>query len=331
LNSNENPTGPGPAARAALGSALVQAPLYPDAAADALRVAVARAHGVPTASVCLGCGSTDVLRAAVQAYATPGRPLVTASPSYESPVFEAERVGAAVRAVPLGADLRLDLAAMATAAPGAGLVYVCNPNNPTATVHGREAVYGFVTRLRRQDDPPVVLVDEAYHDYVDDPGYDSVLPLAVETPGVIVARTFSKAHGLAGLRVGYAIGHPTTIEAITRHTLHIGVNGLGASAAMASLQAPGHVAAERARNRAAREYTLRFFRERGYTTSDAEANFLMVHLRRDVRAFREACRERGVLVGRPFPPLLSHARISIGTMAEMERAAAVFAGVLAAS
>ena len=332
LDSNENPDGPSRAALDAMAAALIGANRYPFAATTALRDALARAHGVQPANVLVGAGSTDVLRAAVHAHASPARALVTAAPSFETPSVEAERVGAAVRAVPVrAADLRLDLAAMAAVAGDAGLVYFCNPNNPTATVHGRAAVADFVTRLRREAPQCTVLVDEAYHEYVDDPGYATAVPLALEDPHVIVARTFSKVHGLAGMRVGYVVGHADAITRLAPHVLEIGVNGVGAAAALASLGDGTRVDAERARNHAAREFTRRFFVDAGYAPAASDANFMIVDLRRDVRGFRTACRAAGVAVGRPFPPLLTHARVTIGTMDEMRQATDVFRTVLRAA
>lgn len=331
LDSNENPHGPGRAARAALAATLGGANRYPDDAVDALAEAVARTHGVAREQVCLGCGSTDVLRAAASAFLGPGRALVTAAPTYEASAADAERLGASVRAVPVGGDLRLDLAAMAAAARGAGLVYLCNPNNPTATVHGHDAVADFVARVQRESPDCAVVIDEAYHEYVDDPRYATAIPLALDRPRVLVARTFSKVHGMAGLRVGYAVGRRATIAAIAPHALDLGVNALGAAAALASLGAPEHVAHERALNRAAREYTRRFFVDAGYTPSASETNFVMVDVRRDAKTFRAACRAEGIATGRPFPPLHTHARVTIGTMDEMRQATAVFRRVLASA
>ena len=187
----------------------------------------------------------------------------------------------------------------------------------------------FVARVHRVEPRCTVVVDEAYHEYVDDPRYASALPLALEDRRVVVARTFSKVHGLAGLRVGYAVGHADTIADLAPHALDIGVNGLGAAGALASLADTGRVAREQALNREAREHTRRFFVDAGFAPADAQANFLMVDLRRDAAAFRDACRAEGVLIGRLFPPLRTHARVSIGTMDEMRRATDVFRRLLA--
>jgi histidinol-phosphate aminotransferase len=264
----------------------------------------------------------------VTTFTSPTRALVTAAPSFETPAQTAETLGVPVRAVRVTADLTLDLDAMAAAARGAGMVYLCNPNNPTATVEGGELVRQFIERVVHDTPDITVLVDEAYHDYVEDPGYSSAVPLALTNPRVVVARTFSKVYGLAGLRVGYAVGRPSTMTTLERHTLDLGVNALGAAAALASLKAKGHVARERARNHEAREYTCRALVAMGVACSASEANFVLVDVQRDPRDFRAACRDRGVLVGRPFPPLETHARITIGTLAEMRQAVAVFKQVL---
>ena len=328
LDSNENPNGADRAALDAIVAALGVANRYPDDAAMELRKAIAAAQHVDVANVALGCGSTDILRACVQAYTSPTRHLVTAAPTYESPGREAKILGHPVREVAVGGDLRLDLDAMAEAARGAGLVYVCNPNNPTATVHGKAAIDGFVDRVLGHTPDCTILLDEAYHEYVDDPTYATAIPAALGNPRVIVARTFSKVHGLAGVRVGYAVAHREAIAVVDPRTLDIGINVLGAVAARASLGVAGRIARETSLNRAARDYTLRFFTGAGYVPTPSQANFVMVDIKRDAKGFRQACRERGVLIGRAFPPLTTHARVSIGTMDEMQRATAVFRELL---
>lgn len=328
LSSNENPRGPGTAALQALRDGLRQSSLYPYDTADTLRAAVAAAHGVSVEHVLLGCGSTEILRVAVDAFASPARALVTAAPTFEVPERRATVLGAPIRSVPVDGALRLDLAAMGAQARGAGLVFLCNPNNPTGTLHPAAAIEAFVRRLRTEAPDAVVLVDEAYHEYVQDPAYATALPLALELPNVVVSRTFSKVYGLAGLRVGYAVGRPETIAAMTRHALNADINVLGATAALAAMGDRTLVARERRLNHEAREFTRRFFTGLGYGVTPSETNFLLVDIRRDPKDFQTACRERDVLVGRPFPPLATHARVSIGTMDEMRAATAVFRQVL---
>ena len=331
LNSNENPNGPGPIALGAITAALGEANRYPRSSVTSLRDAVARSFGLAADNVVLGCGSSDILRACVYAFTGPNRPLVTSQPSYESPPDDARRVGANVIEVPVTGDLKLDLDAMAIAARGAGLVYLCNPNNPTSTVHGADAVKRFVARVMQDSPSTTILVDEAYHEYVDDPSYVTALPLAIENPRVVIARTFSKVYGLAGMRIGYALADPRTIATLAPHALSLGVNQLAAAAAIAGLEARAHIEQERGLNRAARTYTLRALADAGFPAADSQANFLMVNLRRDAQPFRDACKRDGVLVGRPFPPLDTYVRISIGTMDEMRQGMDVFRRVLGSS
>ncbi len=328
LDSNENPRGPAAAALAGARAMLGEGARYPDEPVRALREAVAAAHGVRAEQVLLGCGSTELLRVAVDAYAGPTRPVVTAAPTFETVARRAEMLRVPVAAVPVDRALRLDLDAMAARAAGAGVVYVCNPNNPTGTLHGAAAVRDFVARVRPAAPDALVVLDEAYHEYVEDPAYATAAPLAAAEPGVLVVRTFSKAYGLAGLRVGYAVGHPATVARLAPHVLPLSLNAVGIAAAHAALGDAGLAARERRLNREARDYAARAFARAGFAVVPSEANFLMVDVRRDPRAFQAACRARGVLVGRPFPPLATHARVSVGTLDEMRRAVPVCLEVL---
>jgi histidinol-phosphate aminotransferase len=332
LSSNENPLGPGPAAMDALTRAFVDAGRYPTNARPAmadLRAAVARRAGVAPENVALGAGSWELLRTAVRLYTSSSRPLVTASPTFEQPEKMAEQLGIGVRRVPVDKDGRLDLEQMAVAARWAGLVFLCNPNNPTSTLHPARAITDFVVRVRRESPDTAILIDEAYHDYVTDPSYATAVPLALEHPNVFVARTLSKAYGMAGMRVGYAIGQPRTMEGFNRWAITFNQNSLAVAAAIASLEDPAHIEAERARNTEAREFTTRFFKDMGFRVMDSQANFVFVDIGRSAKGFKEDCARRGILVGREFPPLeKTHARVSIGTIEEMQKAGVVIAEVL---
>src|SRR5205085_5476023 len=155
-------------------------------------------------------------------------------------------------------NLRLDVEPMiAAASKGIGLVFFNNPNNPTATVHGAKTVTDMVERIRKASPDTVILIDEAYHDYVTDPSYQSAVPLALETPNVFVARTFSKAYGMAGMRIGYAIGMPATIRKLDQLKMPYNISVFGVAAAIASLNDPRHIAEERARNTEVRAYTIK--------------------------------------------------------------------------
>ena len=329
LSSNENPRGPGSVALEGLRGALGEASRYPGATSEELRRALAAFHGVPVEQVLLGCGSTEILRVAVDAFTSPSRHLVTAAPTFEEVADRADVIRTRIEAVPVDDALRLDLGAMAARARGAGLVFLNNPNNPTGTLHGARAVSEFVARVLRESPQTTILIDEAYHEYVEDPAYATALPLALENPRVIVSRTFSKAYGIAGLRIGYAIARPETLDRLAPHMLGVAINVLGSGAARAALTDRAGEERERRLNSEAREFTRRWFESAGYRVGDSRANFLMVRIRRDAKQFQEDCRKHDVLVGRPFPPLTDHARISIGTMDEMRTAVDVFRRVLA--
>jgi len=328
LDSNENPYGPGPVALDAIRAAFGEASRYPDAPSVDLAAAIAQSHGVADDHVVAGSGSGEVLRMAAFAFTSASRPLVAGAPTFEDPLRHAVVAGASVRAVPVDRELKLNLEGMAREADGAGLVFLCNPNNPTATVHSARAVADFVRMVNKTSPGTVIVVDEAYHHYVEDPSYATALPLALENPRVLVCRTFSKIYGMAGLRIGYAVGRPETLRELRRHRLPNSINVLGAAAAIAALDRKDHLTRHRQLNHDVREMTRRALESMGFKVGRSEANFIMADVRRDSKQFQDDCRKLGVLVGRPFPPLMTHARISIGTESEMQRAIEVFRKVL---
>jgi histidinol-phosphate aminotransferase len=332
ISSNENPLGPGKAALDAILRKFPEAGRYPfnsTPADSALVSAIATKFGAQHENVVLGAGSQAILKSAVRAFTSPTRGLVTAAPSFENCPQFAKKLGHPVTEIKVDAALRLDLDAMAAAANGAGLVFLNNPNNPTATVHGSKAVTDFVQKIRAASPDTVILIDEAYHDYVTDPSYESAIPLALQTPNVFVARTFSKAYGMAGLRIGYAVGLAATVKPMAQLKMPYNVSVFGVAAALAALADTKHIEAERARNADVRAFTVKALDDLGCTSSDSQGNFLFVETGRPADAFRDACAAQGIMVGRPFPPLeKTHARISLGTMEEMKKATVVFRSVL---
>jgi histidinol-phosphate aminotransferase len=328
IGSNENPYGPGPAALAAVSVTATGANRYPGPAVQTLIDVIAEKHGVPADHVLLSGGSGDILRAVVKATTGPTKAIVAGSPSYESPIRTAQQIGAPVKAVPLTGNQRLDLDAMVAQSAGAGLFYICNPNNPTATAVTGAAVTSAIDRVLAASPDTFVLADEAYFEYADLTGFDTATPLVKTYPQVIVARTFSKIHGMAGMRVGYAIAQPKTLEALRLHHSSSGMSVMSLAAATASLKDTEHLAKQVALNREVRQMTVDAFTSAGYTVAPSDANFIFVDIRRDSRGFQEACRKEGVNVGRSFPPMLNWARISIGTKAEMEVSLPVFTKVL---
>jgi histidinol-phosphate aminotransferase len=214
---------------------------------------------------------------------------------------------------------------------GGGMVFFCNPNNPVATAVDGKTTRDFIAALGKSSPATTTLVDEAYFEYATMPGYETMIPLAIENPRVVVARTFSKAFGMAGLRIGYAVGHRDSIAKMRTWDADGAINVLGLSAARAALtQDPSILKAESARNTEARTFTAKWFTDHGYTPTDSQTNFLFVDIKRPVRGFREACAKQGILVGRDFPPYeKTHCRISISTLADMQKAVKVFEQALA--
>lgn len=332
LNSNENPLGPSRRAVQAIEGAFTYAGRYPMNAKPAMadfRAVVAKQHGLKMENVALGAGSGEILQSAVRAFTTATRGLVAALPTFESPVRLAKTLEVPVSEVPVDAAGRLDLEKMIAASAGAGLVFVCNPNNPTGAVHGADAIADLAGRISKASPDTVILIDEAYHEYVTSPSYATAVPLTTRHPNVIVSRTMSKLFGMAGLRLGYAVGEAKTLSRLARWNMPYNANAAAVAAAVVSIQDAAEIERERARNTEVRKYTTSFFRSAGLQTTDSEANFVWVDLKQPARAFREACAKQGILVGRDFPPFeKTHCRISLGTMDEMNRALGVFRSVL---
>ena len=333
LTSNENPFGPPPSAMAAIRDGFVGASRYPSNTQpnmSDLTTALADRLGCETSNIVLGAGSGELLKRVAQAYVSPDRHLVTASPTYLQTSGVARYLRAEVKAISLTNDGKLDLDAMADASRGAGLVFFCNPNNPTGTVHSASDVYEFMRTVQRTSPETVIHFDEAYHEYVTDPNYESVAWMACEVPNVFVSRTFSKIFGMAGMRVGYGVASGPTIQKLQSLALGWNISVPSVSGAHTALQDPSYEPKEKRRNTEARQYTVDFLNGLGYEVFDSNTNFIFANIGRPAAEFRSACREHGVGVGRDFPPMeKTHARISIGTMDEMQRACEVFKEVLA--
>jgi histidinol-phosphate aminotransferase len=331
IDSNENARGPGQSSIEALHraiSARVGRGYPPDYVGDVSKT-IAAHYSVGADRVIIATGSGPILEAGVRAFCSASKPLVTASPSYASPEGAARRIGAQVKAIPVDRDLKLDVNAMAEAAKGAGMVFFCNPNNPTGTAHGLTAVEAFVRRVKQESPDTAILIDEAYIDYAYDPAVKTAIPLTQQLPGVFVARTYSKAHGMAGLRLGYAVGQSETVRAVSQAWNLGSMNTLTAAAGITSLRDTAHLEEERKENARVRDFTLRAFKAMGYEASDCQTNCIFVNLGRPAAEFRDACRKLGVAVGRDFPPMeKTHSRVSLGTMAEMQKAVEVFQKVL---
>jgi histidinol-phosphate aminotransferase len=308
LNYNENPLGPGPKARAAIAASISEGYRYADDHALRLIDQIAAHEGVAPERIALGSGSGELLHMLALGWASRGS-VTCAWPTFGQLMTFAEKVGATVRRVPLDARLRHDAAAIDEATPtGTGLVYLCNPNNPTGTVLPGPEMRELCLKLAART---LVVVDEAYMDFVEPGATRSMVDLARGGADVVVLRTFSKVHGLAGLRVGYAIGRPDTIERL-RSLEMTSPNLPGILAASASLADREFVARSREITMADRRRVTAVCRELGMECSDSHGNFVFVRTGMEATAFRDRMRGHGIEVGRPFPPLTDWSRISIG-------------------
>lgn len=315
LSSNENPYGPSPAALRAMTSAFDLAWRYPDEHHEMLAEELSKLHGVAAGQVLLGSGSGEILKVAAAAFTGGGKKLIVAEPTFEAIIHHARAARAEVSAVRLTPDYRHDLAKMLTAASDAGLVYVCNPNNPTASLTPKDEVRAFLARVPRRT---VVLVDEAYHHYVEAGDYESVIPLVKDFPNLVVARTFSKIYGMAGLRCGYCVAQPALVERMSEQQSWDSLNIMALVAALASLRDAAQVERGRRLNAEVKKYVCSGLDRMGLSYIPSAANFLMIDVRRDVKPLLSAMQGRGVRVGRLFPALPQHMRVTVGTRPDMQ-------------
>ena len=322
LSSNENLRGPSPKVI----EVLKMHPSknlgygYPVPSSRAFSEALAKAHNVEPQNVIAATGSGAILQAAQRAYVTDARPLVSGNPSY---------MRAAERSIAVDSNLYLDLDAMVDASTGAGLVFLCNPNNPTSTIHPLSDIETAVRAIKQRSPDTAILIDEAYIHYATVPGVGSGDQISLEFPGVFMTRTFSKAFGMAGMRMGYGIGQPETLQTLRRAWGLGSINELQSVAGIAAIEDTAHMDWERQENQRIREWTLSQFADIGFGAPDSQTNFIFVKIDRPASEFRDACRTNGIIVGRDFPPMeQTHARISLGTMEDMERAMEVFKKVL---
>jgi histidinol-phosphate aminotransferase len=305
---------------------------YPDEHADLLIEALAKLNGVNRDQILLGDGSSEILNLCAETFTGPiasnknsRGTLIVADPTFEAIVNNASVNGAEVVKVPITGSFSHDLPKMAASA-NEGLVYICNPNNPTASITLKDELRDFIAKAPRQT---MILVDEAYFHYADSPDYESVIPLIKDHPNLIVARTFSKIYGMAGLRCGYCVAQRETIERMRPHQMWDSVNILALAAAIASLSDADQVATGKRLNSEAKAFVTDELDAMGYKQIPSQANFIMFDVKRPVVPLIQALKERSVQVGRLFPALPNHMRLTIGKKAEMEAFLSAFRQVLA--
>lgn len=323
LNFNEHPLGPFPEAIQAAIEATPRAGRYLFQAQRDLARLFASQHALESNQIDLLAGSGVGLDQAALAFTSPTASLVMANPTFESVAQVAEQHGARVHRITLRTDGAHDVQAMAAADPEAGLVYLCNPNNPTGSITPRAEIDWL---LANKPAGSVLLIDEAYIHYSDEP---DTLDLVRAGADVIVLRTFSKIYGMAGMRLGFAIARP---DLITR-LMSFGSNSLPvptAAAGAASLQQPGSVTERKQQNRRLLDETLAWLDERGFHCLPSQANCFMVDTGRPGREFVQAMAEHKVFVGRSWPIWPQHVRVTVGTEQEMQRFREAFEKVMKA-
>jgi histidinol-phosphate aminotransferase len=317
LSQNENPLGMPPAALEAALEATRAGHLYPQRTAE-LVDALAAHVGVPPDSILLGNGSSEILQAAVQAAAEPGARAVMAEPTYADAERYATPAGMRVIKVPLLADGAHEIERMraiveSSAAPA--LVFLCNPNNPTGTLTPCDPIEDWIAAAASN---VTFLIDEAYFEFADDAGYRTFAPQAAARANIVVSRTFSKIYGLAGVRLGYGIASGPTFARTRAHIATLNTSTIAQAAGIAALGEREYVQRSLASNAEALRVATRVLDELGLAHMPTHTNFLMHRVRGDVNAHIARMRDAGIIVGRPFPPMLDWNRVSLGTPEEME-------------
>jgi histidinol-phosphate aminotransferase len=326
LASNENPLGPSPRVREAILAAIPDLARYPDGSGFALRRRLAQRHGVPPEAITLGNGSNDVLDMVARTFLAPGVEAVFSEHAFAVYAISTQAVGASARVAP-ARDHGHDLDAMA---PLVGertrVVFVANPNNPTGTWLPAAALRAFIEGL-----PPhvVVVVDEAYFEYVAEPEYPDTSRWLDEFPRLVVTRTFSKAYGLAGLRVGYGLSHPDLAELLNRVRQPFNVNSLALVAAEAALDDREHIETSVELNRQGMARLTAGFESLGLSYIPSVGNFVTLDLGRPAADPNQALLRAGC-IARPVGNygLPRHLRVTVGMPEENERFLAALAQVL---
>ena len=317
LSRNENAYGPSQKVITSMQDALHFANRYPDPAVNALHERIAQSHSIKPEQLVLGCGSGEILSITASSFLAPDKTLITAVPTFESIGRCAKALGAQVVEIPLDNNYSHDLPAMlARADASTALVYVCNPNNPTASLTPRKDLEEFIRKL-----PPsaTVLIDEAYHHFVGTtPDYASFIDKPMNDDRVIVARTFSKVFGLAGIRVGYAVGAPEKIQSLSARRLPEGLNAVGARAALVAYDDIEYVQMSEKRNAADRQEFFNQAKARRVQGITSYANFAMLKTNRPAVEVIDHFKKNNIQIARLFPSMNTYVRVSFGTPPEMK-------------
>ena len=323
LFANENPFGPSPAAKQAISDSLSNCCRYSINAPDDFVAKITAFEGLKENSVLLSAGSSGILEAAANYYSLKGGTVITGLPSYEDLPSHVEAFGGKCIRVPVTADYKLDLDAMERAIDASTtLVYICNPNNPTATYADTGKLKDFCRRVSKK---VMVFVDEAYIDYMPDPKNSTMISLVNEGINIIVARTFSKVYGFAGLRIGYAVAQPDTIKMLEPYTYSsYSISTPSINAALVAYQDTAYIQEVLQKTDASKQYLYKVLKDEGYDYIPSGTNFAMFPIKMDGERFIEEMFKRSVGVRNWKMAGKEWCRISIGRMDEMEAFADAF-------
>lgn len=328
LANNENPYGPPDSVMNAMTKAFKYAPRYGYPDGNVVEE-IAAHHGVRPENILLGAGSGEILKVVGATFLQGDKAVVGVEPSYGSVYRYATGLKADVITLPLNEDYTQNIPAMIETTRRnyrrVGFVYLCNPNNPTGVVVPKQEIRQLLDGI--PEDVPV-LIDEAYHHFVEDPSYGTSVPYVPEGRPVIIARTFSKIAGMAAMRIGYGIAPTSLVQRMRAHSTG-SVNALARWGAVAALKDTEAQAEVKRKTIELRDETAAELEALGFPVIPSQTNFFMVHIGRKVQPVRDEFRQRGVLVGRPFPPMLEHLRVSVGTAEEMRRFMEVFKEIFA--
>ncbi len=323
LNANENPAGPPTVSLTAMQQVLPTSGRYHYQEFRDIYATIAHSEELSPEQIVTGCGSSEVLHTSVDVFTSPIRPLISVAPAYEGPIELARTLGRPVILTKLRDDYTADVRKLAEEAQKArgGLIYICNPNNPTSAITTAKDMDWLVSNLPSNT---MLLVDEAYIHFGESPELKTALPYVRQGKDVIVTRTFSKIYGMAGLRVGFAAAKPEIIARLIPLRINV-ISIVSARAVTAALADRENILRERHKSLArTRRDLCAWLRERNVKFIEPQANFIMIDVGRNAREFIEAMPRLGVAPGRPFPPLDHMLRVSIGTDEDMVKFRDVF-------
>jgi histidinol-phosphate aminotransferase len=316
LSRNESPYGPCEKANEAMRNAIGDANRYPEQGLDDLRAAISNLNGVRSEQITLGCGSVDLLRIAAETFVGPGKSLLMATPTFDAIAGYGRASGAEIRAVPLTKRYAHDLDAMLGRMDAStGLIYICNPNNPTGSLTPKADLESFLSRV---PESAIVLIDEAYHDFVPPTSsFSTWVGSAASDPRLIITRTLSKVYGMAGLRVGYAVASPEISKRLAPRRLPTGVNVLAAPAAIAAIKDQAYVKRVLAHVVDDRQEFYNQANARMLRSLDSVTNFVMLKTPSLGTQVAEQLKGKGILVASGFPGFDQYIRVSLGLPQDM--------------